>query len=98
MGERSLAEIRRVALGGAGRLSFPADMETLAKALDAAEARVKRMEEALAPFALVAEHDIGESESDEDLFRPMSGRHNHAPLLTVGNFRRAALAKEEGGR
>jgi len=45
--------------------------------------------EALAPFAAVAEHDIGESESDTDLFRPMSTRHARAPLLTFGDLRRA---------
>lgn len=48
--------------------------------------------EALEPFAEVAEHDIGEDEHDADRFRPMS-QHNHAPLLTVGDFRRARAAR-----
>lgn len=53
--------------------------------------------EALRPFAAIAEHDISESEADEDLFRPVS-KYNHAPLLTVGDFRRAlaAIAKATG--
>jgi hypothetical protein len=53
------------------------------------------LREALEPFAAVAEHDIGEGEADIDLFRPMN--HNRAPLLTVGDLRRAlaALAKLE---
>lgn len=53
--------------------------------------------EALAPFARVAEHDIGQDEADEDTFRPMSSR-NQAPLLTVGDFRRALAAIREAGR
>jgi hypothetical protein len=53
------------------------------------------LRDALEPFAAVAEHDIGEGEADIDLFRPMN--HNRAPLLTVGDLRRAraALAKLE---
>lgn len=49
------------------------------------------MSEALRPFALVAEHDIGSDEDDADLFQVMSV-HNHAPKLTVGDLRRALAA------
>lgn len=87
MGERSLAEIRRVALGGAGRLSFPADMETVAKALESAEARVKRLEEALT--AVLA--DIAEYERINNL-APSSGRAECWQSVAAGY---AALAKEE---
>ena len=59
---------------------------------ETAEARADRLASALEPFARVAEHDIGESESDADLFRAMSDRYCRAPLLTVGDFRRARTA------
>lgn len=48
--------------------------------------------EALAPFAAVAEHDIGNDEDDSDWFRPMDGRNNRAPRLQVGDLRRAMRA------
>lgn len=54
---------------------------------------VKRQGEALEPFALVAEHDIGSDETDTDTFRPIG--HNRAPLLTVGDLRRARAALKE---
>lgn len=47
---------------------------------------------ALAPFAAVAERDIGDSEDDADLFQVMSEGHARAPRLTVGDFRRALAA------
>lgn len=53
-----------------------------------AEASLAAAREALKPFAAVAEHDIGESEDDADLFTPMSA-HNRAPRLTVGDLRAA---------
>jgi hypothetical protein len=43
---------------------------------------------ALEPFALVAEHDIGDGEMDSDWFTVMT-TYNEAPRLTVGDFRRA---------
>lgn len=46
---------------------------------------------ALAPFAAVAEHDIGADETDDDLFRPMAN-HNRAPRIVVGDLRRARSA------
>lgn len=57
-------------------------------AFEEASERIKQLEEALRPFAAVAEHDIGESESDADRFRPM-GEHYRAPPLLVGDLRRA---------
>lgn len=57
-----------------------------------AETTVTRLREALEPFATVAEYDIGDSEADGDLFRPMSAQHAHAPLLRVGHLRRARAA------
>ena len=48
--------------------------------------------EALKPFAAIAEHDIGESEADEDIYQPMRSGNNRAPLITVGDLRRAKAA------
>lgn len=59
---------------------------------------VKELVEALKPFALVAEHDIGESETDADLFRPMEGKYARASRLTVGDLRRARDALESLSR
>lgn len=61
---------------------------------DPRDALVAELVAALEPFALVAEHDIGEDETDSDLFRPML-THNRAPRIKVGDLRqaRAALAK-----
>jgi len=53
---------------------------------------IARLKEALRPFARVAIFDIGVDESDKDLFRPMSAKTAEAPLLTVGDFRRARAA------
>lgn len=56
---------------------------------------------ALEPFAKVSEHDIGLDETDGDRFRQIE-RHNRAPLLLVGDLRRAReahaalLGKEKG--
>lgn len=52
---------------------------------------------ALEPFALVAQHDIGEDEADHDLHRHMD-KHNRAPRLTVGDFRRAFREWQGGNR
>jgi hypothetical protein len=53
-------------------------------------AGVAELIEALAPFAMVAERDIGSDETDEDIYRPAN--FNHAPKLTVGDIRRALIA------
>lgn len=45
--------------------------------------------EALKPFAEIAEIDIGDDETDNDRFVPMSGR-NQRISCTVGMFRRAS--------
>lgn len=53
--------------------------------------------EALKPFAAVAERDIGIDEADSDTFRPMQGVYNRAPLLAVGDLRKAlALLSRKG--
>lgn len=67
-----------------------------ATAADALGRRVQALEEALRPFAAVAERDIGTDETDGDLFRS-ANKHNRAPLLTVGDLRRAAAALSAGG-
>ena len=57
------------------------------KALRAALAEAKG---ALEPFVNVAANDIGESETDEELFQPMSARNARAKRITVGDLRTAA--------
>jgi len=60
---------------------FNAKVEDLTRLLEEAEAVIK-------PFAATAEHDISESETDDDMFRPMLA-YNRAPRLTVGHLRAA---------
>jgi len=61
-----------------------------------AEAALAEARKALEPFALVAEHDIGEDEADSDAFRPMPKPFNHAPQITVGHLRAARRALTGG--
>lgn len=56
--------------------------------LSTLSARVETLTKALEPFASVAEWDIGEEEDDDDRFKPMTS-HNYAPILTVGDLRKA---------
>jgi hypothetical protein len=71
-----------------------------AKTIRAAAARLSELERenarlcrALEPFANVAAHDIGDDETDRDAFRPFSNpKWAAAPLLTVGDLRRARAA------
>lgn len=58
-------------------------------------AEVLQLREALRPFAAVAEHDIGDDETDGEAFRPMQFL-NRAPKLTVGDLRRARAALTGG--
>jgi hypothetical protein len=48
--------------------------------------------EALKPFADVNENDIGTTETDEDMFMPMTSGYNCAPRIRVGHMRAAATA------
>lgn len=66
---------------------------------EAQAAELARYREALGPFAAVAEHDIGDDETDGEAFRPMQFL-NRAPKLTVGDLRRAraALTQPTGDR
>src|SRR5690606_7090124 len=59
------------------------------------EGQLAEARKALEPFALVAEHDIGDDETDSDAFRPMPKPFSHAPQITVGHIR-AALAVVRG--
>ncbi len=59
-----------------------------ARKAEAMKREIAELREVLGPFAAVAEHDIGDDETDEELFRPMNS-HNRAPRLTVGSLRRA---------
>ena len=64
--------------------------------LKAQAAELARYREALGPFAAVAEHDIGDDETDGEVFRPMQFV-NRAPKLTVGDLRRARAALQPTG-
>lgn len=72
------------------RLGGPSSEHT-ALLLEMAANEITTLREVIAPFALVAERDIGEGESDQDFFAPMK-EHNTAPRLLVGHFRKAASA------
>jgi len=50
---------------------------------------IDQLRAALAPFAAVAESDIGQDETDTDIFQPVRSGFNRAPLITVGDMRRA---------
>jgi hypothetical protein len=50
---------------------------------------IDELRKALAPFAAVAESDIGQDETDVDIFQPMRSGYNRAPLITVGDMRGA---------
>ena len=63
-----------------------------------AEAALAEARKALEPFALVAEHDIGDDETDSDAFRPMPKPFSHAPEITVGHLRAARRVLEGGDR
>ncbi len=51
-----------------------------------------RSQEALRPFARTVEVDIGSDESDAVTFRNCNREYALAPLITVGDLRRASLA------
>lgn len=95
--ERQLSEAVERAERAEGRAKdFEEQAAICAKVTEGAEAEIARLREALEPFARVAEFDIGESETDEDIFRPMDGRYAVAGLIRVGHLRaaRAALQGE----
>ena len=74
-------------------LANPQTVTALLDQLDAAKARVTKLEEGLKPFAECAEHDIGEDEADNDPFRNCT--HNRAPRIIVGHLRRARALLNE---
>ena len=67
------------------------DLTEAQRTIEAQAAELARYREALGPFAAVAEHDIGDDETDGEAFRPMQFV-NRAPKLTVGDLRRARAA------
>ena len=70
-----------------GRLAATAAEAELASATT----RLAALEEALEPFAAVLV-DVGEDETDDDLYAPMSPENRRAPAITVGFLRRARQA------
>lgn len=72
--------------------------KTRATAAEAEAARLRALlaeaREVVRQFAETAELDIGDSEHDDDLFKPMSYEHAEAGVLRVKHFR-AALALAE---
>ena len=87
-----VAELRVIGCheNGDARCTCGIGMEA-ADTIEAQAAELARMREALGPFAAVAEHDIGDDETDGEAFRPMQFL-NRAPKLTVGDLRRARAA------
>jgi hypothetical protein len=73
------------------------DLYAAADLITAQAARIAELERALEPFAEIADWDIGDSESDTDIYRPMDPKYAVAGLLKVGNLRDAlrALSKEQ---
>ena len=62
-----------------------------------AESRLAELEKALEPFAAVAEHDIGDDETDDDIFWPISNaRYSMSGRLRVGHLRAARRALKGG--
>lgn len=66
------------------------EIDELRAERDALTAKLEEAKQALKPFAEVANKDVGMDEGDSDMYRPMSPRNARAPLLTVGDLRRAA--------
>ncbi len=87
----------RLVTGAAVALKNEADKtQKLERELVESRAECERLREALRPFARVAEHDIGDDETDGDRFLPIvDRRHARAPLLTWGDLRRALAALKE---
>lgn len=85
--ENQLAEARRIANERA------AEASSQKATISSQSERIAVLEAALRPFAKAAEHDIGSTETDADIFQQM-GQYNRAPKITVGDMRRvrAALA------
>lgn len=86
-------EIRRVDGNhslGAGALA-EAILPFITRAISSQSERIAVLEAALRPFAKAAEHDIGSTETDADIFQQM-GQYNRAPKITVGDMRRARSA------
>jgi len=73
-----------------GSLTLAEQVTRMRVALETAERDLAAAEEVIRPFADVAGCDIGDSESDEDIFRPMDERNAVAPRITVGDLRAAA--------
>lgn len=97
--EELVSASRLLGVAQAGKV--PAD-ELAAREVDAEFARItgllfdalkqnKALQSALKPFAAVAESDIGQDETDADIFQPMRSGYNREPLITVGDLRRASL-------
>lgn len=70
------------------------DMSVIFPSTETALVENAKLRSLLAPFAEIARHDIGETETDEDFFTPMT-QHNRAARLVVGDFRRALAAVGE---
>ena len=67
------------------------EQQRIITALSEDASKAAELARALEPFAMVAEHDIGDDEDDSDAFRPMQ-RNHRAPKITVGHMRRARAA------
>ena len=61
----------------------------------AAEDKLAEAMKVIEPFADVAEHDIGDDEFDDDVFRPISSKNARAQLINVGHLRAARAFYEK---
>lgn len=88
LGESFLAEYERAIKDGAlpDFVCAESPVEVLWHLIN----QVDDLHAALEPFAAVALSDIGQDETDADAFQPMRSGYNRAPLITVGDMRRAA--------
>lgn len=65
--------------------------------IEALKSENAQLREVLEPFAAVAEHDIGDDETDDDIFWPISNaRYSMSGRLRVGHLRAARRAREGG--
>jgi hypothetical protein len=74
------------------------DCAEAADAIERLQADLDRAVEVMKPFADVLA-DVGESEVDEDFYRPMSPRYRKASPVMVGHLRaaRSFIASRRGG-
>ncbi len=77
--------------------NLQAKCETIYDELLEARRQIEKLRAALQPFADVADNDICDSLTDDDIFRPITPEYSRAAVLCVGDLRAAAAALKEAG-